>query len=426
MGNSTELTTYDDGVERAAHSNLGASSAERWMNCPGSVAVIDAYEMPQSDEPEYTKEGVAGHEAAADCLARGVDTWEITGEKYHDIVIDPDMAGAIQQYLDRVRPSIPADGFHSFQFFIEAKLSAPDIHEKMFGSVDFGAVAKIHDVNNGWPFLDITDLKMGKGIIVEVIDNPQMKYYAFMLIHTKFKDLPDDFPVRLTIVQPRGWSDESHIREWWTTVGAIKAWVVRDLLPAMNSTDTALVAGEWCRFCPAKIACPLLESLFRAAAECDPKAIVDLSGPALGLAYGKREAVKFYLKALEGEVYRRNMIGGDVPGTKLVNKRADRIFKDEVFEEVEGIKVAIPLVEAARKRFGDAGFTSPALKSPAQIEAIGSKEAKNFVAEYAYMPVTGLTVALASDKKAGVTIATVQERFGAALEKLKAEAIIEE
>ena len=255
---------------------------------------------------------------------------------------------------------------------------------------------------------------MGKGIIVEVEDNVQMKYYAFMLIHTKFNKLADEFPVRLTIVQPRGWNDESHVREWWTTVGEIKAWVVRDLLPAMNSTDDDLKAGDWCRFCPAKIVCPLLTSLFRAASEYDPKEAVDISPVALGLAYAKIAGVKFYLKALEGEVYRRNMLGGtdSVPGTKLVNKRSDRILKDEAYEEVEGEKVAIPMVEAVRKRFGDAGFTAPDLKSPAQLEAIGSKEAKDFVKEYAYSPVTGLTVALSSDKKAAVIVKTATERFG--------------
>jgi hypothetical protein len=81
------------------------------------------------------------------------------------------------------------------------------------------------------------------------------------------------------------------------------------------------------------------------------------------------------------------------------------------------------MVEAVRKRFGDAGFTAPEIKSPAQLEAIGSQEAKDFVKEYAYMPVTGLTVVPASDRKAAVTVATVKERFKGALEKLAAETV---
>lgn len=421
-------------AEREAHSSLGASSAERWMNCPGSTALIEAFQLPETDEPEYRKQGIAGHAAAADCLARDIDAWEIVGDQYENYTISAEMGEAIQMYLDRVRPSIgagPAAGrYHGEQFFIEAKLSAPDIHEKMFGTVDFGALAPAKFSfapgtcppqfnNNG--FLDITDLKMGQGITVEAYDNPQMKYYAFMLIHTKFKELSDDFPVRLSIVQPRAFHPDGPIREWWTTVGYIKAWVVADLLPAMYSTDNSLQAGEWCRFCPAKLACPLLRSLFLAASTFDPNEIVSVDNATLGESYKLVKPAKFYLKAIEDEMLRRLIQGKEVPNAKLVNKRADRIFKTEAVELVEGQEVAVPIQDALRKRFGADAFTKPELKTPAQLEALGPA-GKKFVAEFAYTPVTGLTVALADDKRSKVTVQGAQDRFAAALEALETEA----
>lgn len=414
--------------EQTVHSSLGASSAERWMNCPGSTALIEAFQLPETDEPEYRKQGVAGHAAAADCLARDIDAWEIVGDSYENYVITSEMGEAIQMYLGRVRPSIgggPVAGrYHGVQFFIEAKLSAPDVHEKMFGTVDFGALAKVpFGTKADMPreFLDVTDLKMGQGITVEAYDNPQMKYYAFMLLHTKFKELPDDFPVRLSIVQPRAFHPDGPIREWWTTVGYIKAWVVADLLPAMHSTDRDLKAGEWCRFCPAKLTCPLVRSLFLAAASYDPAEVVEVSDGALGETYKLLKPVKFYLKAVEDEMLRRLMQGKDVPHAKLVNKRADRVFKTEVMEMVEGQEVPVPLLDAIRKRFGAKAFTNPELKSPAQLAEV-SAEAKKFVAEYAYMPVTGLTVALTDDKRSAVKVQSAQDRFAAALEKLETEA----
>lgn len=429
-----DLVKYDDGIDRAAHSAKGASSAERWMNCPGSSALIAAFDLPETDEPSYRREGIAMHEAASDCLMRDIDTWEIAGETYHETVIDPDMAEAIQVYIDRVRPLIaggPAKGrFHNEAFFVEARLAAPDIHEAMFGSVDFGAMvsATVATTMNGLPvmaalegFLDVTDLKGGEGIIVDPDNNAQMMYYAFMLIATHFAELDDDFPVRLTIVQPRAFSQEGPIREWWTTVGDIKRWVVRDLLPAMHSTDNELDAGKWCRFCPAKLACPLLNSLFRAAASYDPKEVVSLSSEALGLSYQKTEAVKFYMKALEDETYRRQMAGTAVPHTKLVNKKANRIFNPTVTVKVEGKEVEIPIMDAVKKKFGDAAMTAPELKSPAELEKLGPA-AKEFVKEHAYMPVTGLTVALEGDKRTGIKVQSAQERFGAALANETAEA----
>jgi len=427
-----DLVQYDDGVERAAHSAKGASSAERWMNCSGSSALIASFDLPETDEPSYRREGIAMHEAAADCLARDIDTWEIAGETYYNTVIDADMAEAVQVYIDRVRPLIigPDKGrFHKEHFFIEAKLAAPEIHEAMFGSVDFGAMvtAAMAGTMPSLPvmaalegFLDVTDLKGGEGIVVDPDNNAQMMYYAFMLIATYYAELDDDFPVRLTIVQPRAFSQEGPIREWWTTVGDIKRWVVRELLPAMNSTDDELQAGKWCRFCPAKLVCPLMQSLFRAAASYDPKEVVPITSEALGLSYQKTEAVKFYIKALEDEVYRRQMAGTAVPHTKLVNKKANRIFNPTVTMKVEGKDVEVPILEAAKKTFGDAVFTAPELKSPAELENLGPK-AKEFVKEHAYMPVTGLTVALTGDKRTGIKVQSAQERFGAALANETAE-----
>lgn len=428
MSNTTDLEVYDDGVTRPAHSDKGASGAERWMNCVGSSALINALDMPQTDEPDYQREGIAIHEAAADCLARDVDSWEIAGDTFHNTVITPDMAEAIQMYLDRVRPSINRKGYHGQSFFIEAKLAAPDVHEKMFGSVDFCAlvtpeaaalmeIPETVDVSAG--FLDTTDLKGGEGIEVDPVDNAQMKYYSFMAIHTHFQQLTDDFPVRLTIAQPRCWSYDGPIREWWTTVGEIKAWVVRDLLPAMNAIDGDLDAGKWCRFCPGKIVCPMLTSLFKAAAMADPKAVVDMTDAQLGLTYSQVEGVKFYLKALEEDAYRRLTAGKDLgdQGPRLVNKKSHRIFKTEAIEKVEGKEVAVPIKTAILARFGEQAYKPRELKTPPELEKISS-DAKEFCKQYAFMPVTGLTVAMPSDKRTTIKVQSASERFGGALAAL--------
>ena len=420
------LIEYSDGVERPAHSRLGASGAERWLNCPGSSALIASYQIPQTDEPSYRAEGTAMHEAAAHCLASGCEAWEVCGEVFYGVTITSEMSDAIALYLDRVRPSIDREkGFHGEQFFIEARLAAPEVHAQMFGSVDFAALVPEGCGPQGggqWEkgFLDVTDLKGGEGIEVDPFDNPQMKYYAFMLIETKFKDLDDDFPVRLTIVQPRCFSSEGPIRDWWTTVGEIKAWVVRELLPAMNSTDDALSAGDWCRFCPAKLVCPLVTGLFKAAATYDPKAIVKTDDVALGLSYDMIQGVKFYMKALEDEVFRRLKTGTKVPLVKLVNKKANRIWGDTVTVQVEGKDVEVPLRDYIKKTWGEKALTEPELKSPAEFEKLGA-DAKEFVKGHAYMPVTGLTVAREDDKRNAVKVELAADRFAGAIANLEAE-----
>src|SRR5487761_2721611 len=85
------------------HSDKGGSSAERWMNCPGSGVLLNALQLPQSDEQDFRRDGIAAHEAAHHCLVNGIDTWEIVGEKFHDVVVDQVIADAVQTYLNDVR-----------------------------------------------------------------------------------------------------------------------------------------------------------------------------------------------------------------------------------------------------------------------------------------------------------------------------------
>lgn len=366
------------------HSPLGASSAERWMNCPGSIALLKTLQLPETDEPDYRKNGIAAHSAAAICLTTGSDAWEVVGQVHHGVEIDVEIADAIQVYLDAVRPGMARATLK----YIEHRISQPSIHKDFFGTVDLGL---IFDEGTG----EINDYKHGEGIQVDVEWNPQLMYYAYGFAC----EFPGVRNWKLRIIQPRGWHPDGPIREWEISTDDLCAWAEKELLPAMARTelDHDLDAGPWCRFCPAKLVCPLLTSLFGAAAKANPNTIVNLSDDSLGRSYQYVQAVKFYLKAMEEETFRRLNIGGDVPGTKLVNKKANRVYRPEAKDKFA-------------EQFGMEAYTQPELKSPAEMEKIGPAAAK-LVKEYAYSPNTGLTVALASDKRVGVKVKTTTEAF---------------
>lgn len=402
------MTTNEDGIlddliakpdhADRGHSPLGASGAERWMECPGSVALLKHLDMDESDEPDYRREGTAMHEAAAHCLDNHLDTWEIVGQTFNETVIDVTMASAVQVYLDHCRQiSEGADAV-----YVEYGLSSP-VHPLMYGTMDFGAL-RSEGVGGR---LYVRDLKGGEGIIVEPEDNPQLKYYGFLLID-QHPEWPDNMEVSLGIVQPRAFHQSGPIRDWWTTVGAIRAWVYATLVPAMNATeyDDLLEPGPWCRFCPAKLVCPMLTSLARAAATANPKEVATVSDESLGRSYQYVQAVKFYLKALEEEVFKRLSRGKVCEGTKLKLKKANRVYAPTV--TVGAIEVATDVV--ILQRFGDDAFEPQKLKSPAELEKL-SAAARAFVKEHAYMPQTGYTVALASDPAPGVTIRPPVEEF---------------
>jgi hypothetical protein len=374
-------------VTRPEHSPLGGSGAERWMNCAGSVALLKHMGEDISDEPDWTREGKAMHEGGAHALENNLDAWELVGMTFCQTVLTPELVDPLQIYLDYCR-SLKGERY------IEYAISSP-VHPQFYGRLDFGCYGQI---------LEIVDLKGGAGIMVEVEENPQEGYYAFGFIDGLERRtggrIPDETVVRQTIVQPRGFHSDGPVRSWDTTVGAIKAWAHGTLVPAMNATafDNSLNVGEWCRFCPAKLVCPMLTALFQAACLANPAHIPDMSDDAIGRNYTLSQGVRHYLKALDLEAYNRAMRGRTIPGGKLVQKRADRVWKD-----------GAPAL--AKARFGNDAFTEPKLKSPAQLEALPA--AKEWVKEFAYSPNTGLRFALATDPGQAVQVTAPADRFAA-------------
>lgn len=377
-----------------AHSPLGASSAERWMNCPGSVALLKELELPETDEPDYRADGTAAHEFLAKLLEDPTqpDAWEVVNQKASNgRVCDVEMADTIQVFLDTVRP----DMGNALEVYIEHHVAAPELHPLFFGTVDCGMF--------GYDGITVNDFKYGMGVLVEVEENPQILYYAYGIIRL-WPQIDHDMPVRIRIIQPRGFHHAGPVREWVTTVGHVTDFAEGVLKPAMDAIefDHTLDAGPWCRFCPAKLVCPLMTSLFGAAMTADPRQVIHITDESLGRTYQYTAAVKSYLKALEDETYRRLNIGQDIPGTKLVNKKANRVFKS-------GAEALF------RERFGAKAVTAPELRSPAEMEKIGA-EAKKLVHEWAYTPQTGLTVALESDNRPAVKAQTLEQAFPTAKE----------
>lgn len=381
-----------------AHSPLGASGAERWMKCPGSVALIEGLNLPETDEPDYRKEGTAGHEAAAHCLQTGQDAWEVAGATFAGVEISAEMADAIQVYLDTVRPTIDLGA----RVWIEEHVSSA-VHEKFYGTVDFGAVHP--------GFIEVVDLKMGEGITVEAAENPQLMYYAFGLIDKTEKErgepYKDDMDVAIKIVQPRAFHPDGPVREWWTDVGTVKKFIHDVLVPAMLRTEMEkdFDTGAHCRFCPAKLICPKLTQTFRAIANAPVDALPDMDDETFANGYPLLAAAEMYIKAYKDEALRRLLKGADLSaGCKLVQKKATRVFKDGA--EMQFVAY-----------LGEDAFTKPVLKSPAEMEKLGAS-AKKLVREWAYTPDTGYTVAGLDDKRIAVKVQTSQEAFGAAVASL--------
>lgn len=373
----------------AKHFLLGGSTAERTIHCAGWAKLAEA--MGQGEEvedPIWTREGTAMHAVNDHCLKNQVDAWETVGETFEGIVITGEMADACQVYLDTVRPlEVPTAQVYREYFFHE-----PTVHPQFGGTVDHGTATD--------SLLTVTDFKGGAGVPVDVEENSQIMYYAYgLLLHH-----PSVRRVVLRIVQPRAFHPDGPVRRWETTADHIHSWVQDTLVPAMHRADAGghLDAGKWCRFCPAKLVCPLLRATFEAAATYDAKAVPQMDDGALGREWLQIETVKMYSSAVFKEVERRLRAGRDLAGPKLVLAKADRIYKpgaEELFI----------------KQFGNEAYAPPKLLSPAQMEKLNDA-AKKLVHEYAYVPQTGYSVAGPDDRRDAVKIETVAEKFAGYLE----------
>ena len=372
------------------HSPLGASSAERWMACPGSINLCKTI-APREDaaDPEYRKEGTAAHAAIAYCLTgTPKDAWEAVGETMEGVVITSDIADAIQVFLDEVNPlAAGADCT-----YVETHLKGE--HPQEYGTIDFGAV------KDGT--LYVRDYKHGQGIVVETENNQQMMYYAHLLLLKH----PDVRRVNIRIVQPR--IPYAVCEPWEVPPEVIMDWADHVLLPAMRRTETdnTLVPGEHCRFCEAKetLVCPVIKDHFLALTVTDAKTTNTLSDTDLLNLYGLIAQAKMVIKALGDEAMRRMMANGlpDNGVIKLVNQKANRVWKSEA---------AAVLIA----RFGDKVWNAPEFKSPAEMEKV-DPIAKKMAHEYAYTPQTGYTIVSVDDKRPAVKIQSATEQLAKALD----------
>jgi len=262
------------------HATWSASSTERNWNCPGALALGQSVAHLEK-ESEAAAWGTACHQVAEKCLRGGQDAIEYVGRiektKSHELEVDEEMAGTAQMYIDYVRGReeeylIATGNREAAGVMIEAKFSLAKISPPF----DAGGTGDAVIWFPKWGVLEVVDLKGGRGVVVEVDGNKQLRTYGLgaMLAFPHYKVAR----VRVTIVQPRAYHKDGRIRSEEFSPVDLMEWT-SDLVDAMNNAATAMVyykaitgvitreawaanylaAGPHCKFCPASGICPALE-----------------------------------------------------------------------------------------------------------------------------------------------------------------------
>lgn len=213
-----------------SHAKLSASSSHRWLKCPGSIRLSEGVEQTTS---KYAEEGTLAHDLAAKILL---------SEPFNIEEYDPNFLNQVLIYTNYVE-SLERD-----IILIEHKFDISHLYPGMFGTSDCTIYNKKTNT------LQVIDLKFGKGVYVDAVDNSQLMYYAL----GAYEELPYSVEkIHMTIVQPRFESDERIRHHVIHTADLIDFSL--DLIEGAKKTEdenAPLVKGFHCKFCPAKKKCP--------------------------------------------------------------------------------------------------------------------------------------------------------------------------
>ena len=370
------------------HSVLGASAADRWMNCTPSAQLTAGME---DETTTFAAEGTAAH-ALCEWKVRKTlkmragrrptsDYWtdemEEFTDDYRDFIMDlvgqakltcKDPVTLIEQHLD-------------FSCYV------PD----GFGTGDFLLVADKK--------LNVVDFKYGRGVAVYADHNPQMMLYALGALNL-FDCLYDIENVTMTIFQPR----LSSISTWTIPAEELYKWAEEVLKPKAELAakgEGEFISGSWCRFCKARNTCRARAESFLELAKMEFQPPALLSDEEVAEVMEKADELSKWASDVMAYAQAEAIENGKHwNGYKLVEGRSTRRFTDE------------KKVEEAAKGAGYTDIYNKSLITLTAFEKLMGKETfKEVLGSYVTKPAGKLTLVPVSDKRPEVTVNTVNDEF---------------
>lgn len=368
------------------HAEYAPSAAYRWLRCHGSIPASRG--VPQGPSSVYAEEGTECHEAASRILE---------GESFDRVCRDlsQDQRDIVEEYTEFC--FFIAEAMQRYgepRVLVEKRMAAAGISPKFFGTGDFLCLAG--------GVLRVVDLKAG-AFPVQVRDragrvNPQLASYVLLALAELGAPVsPWHFDpgavgvrqIKLTIVQPRVYDEPQTTIVEFDELEEFIGDLTR-AIDAIEGGDTSRVAGEWCKFCPAKGICPELR------AEAVKRARVDFENNNIPFEHwaavlAEAEMIAAHVNGIRERIRRAVERGETVAGFKLVQKRNLKRWVD--FEASAG-----ELMGAGFAR-SDLYRETPA--SPAAVLKAWKREGLDpaeFAAHYKTVP-SGVTVVPEDDPR---------------------------
>jgi hypothetical protein len=302
--------------------------------------------------------------------------------------------------------------------YVEHKVSLADYAEStgcealrdVYGTLDFSFLSPQTGT------LYVADWKFGAGVEVHP-DTAQLKAYALgRLAYGYASNLMAHIDkVVLVIIQPRLHSGDT-LKTYETTTKDLYAWMVGDLIPALNNAESKhpvfKPSESTCKWCAVKPTCKYRKDLaMESAAEVfklHAKIPNKTDEQEIAEFLLRLPDLKQYISDIEDYALATALKGKSLPGFKLVAGRSTRQWKDE---------------QAAKEYYYSKDYdveelTITKFKSPTQIEKVIGK--KNMTPEdwdLVEKPEGRPTLVLESDKRPPLDLQSVEDKFACYVEE---------
>lgn len=225
------------------HSKFSASGAERWINCPGSVALSEG--IPDKDN-KWSIEGTKAHTLLEELLCLAIREKFL---KIHRFYIGSGFPKDMQWHVLHAANFIL--GLHgknrNSELLIETRVVLDFIHKDAFGTLDSAVL-------DHFGTMHVLDFKYGVSPVSPKL-NYQMIFYCLALAHKYHWNFDK---IRAWIIQPRVDNYEGPTF-WEMSLEKLKSFipVYAEAIADILRYPKHYVEGSWCHWCKAKSKCPL-------------------------------------------------------------------------------------------------------------------------------------------------------------------------
>lgn len=357
------------------HAVLSASSSERWLNCPPSARLCEAYEDKGSD---YAAEGTDAHALCEFRLKQvlgipaddPIENLSWYNEEMEDCAAG--YAAYVSELLETAKQTC-ADPV----VMIEQRVDFSRWVKEGFGTADCIIIAD--------GVLNICDYKNGQGCLVLAERNPQMMLYALGALEI-FDGIYDIDTVRMTIYQPR----KSNISVYEMDKADLYEWANSELTQKAQLAyegQGSFSCGEWCRFCKAKAECRERAEANLALARYEFQTPALLADEEIADILGKVDTLTAWASDVKEYALQKAISGTAFPGWKLVEGRSNRRYTSEA------------AVAAAVEGAGFDPYERKVLGITAMQKLLGKSRFEELLAPYIEKPQGKPTLVRSSDKR---------------------------